>query len=501
MSTRRPADHASGSDHARSTDTGSDGQAGRGLRAAGLGTADLVFFVVAAAAPLTVVAGVVPLAIRTGGTSAAFGYLVPALVLLLFAVGFTAMSPLIRNAGAFYSYIAHGLGRRLAVGSALIAVVSYNAMTICLIAGFTFYAQSMLSSVFGVTISWIPLAALAILGVAVLGYFKVTLGARVLGLALGLEVLVLLVYEIVVIGKGGHQGAQFTAQVFDPSVMTHSGFGAMLVLTAGGFIGFEATALYAEEARDPARTVPRATYIAIGFLGLFYTFSVWCVFMAYGPDGALTVANGDNVSNLTFDSMGTWVGPWLSETAQALLCTSAFAAALAFHNAAARYHFTLAREKLLPAAVAYVSPAHGSPAGGVALQTLINVVVFAIAAVAGADPYLVVFLWSSAPGVLGILLLEGIAAVAIVMFFRRERHGHSIWRTAVAPALAAIGLFGLVALSVSQIDLLTAADGVTNVLLLAPIPLALLGGVALATYFKRNRPDDYAALTTLEVDR
>lgn len=135
------------------------------------------------------------------------------------------------------------------------------------------------------------------------------------------------------------------------------------------------------------------------------------------------------------------------------------------------------------------------------MQTLINVVVFAIAAVAGADPYLVVFLWSSAPGVLGILLLEGIAAVAIVMFFRRERHGHSIWRTAVAPALAAIGLFGLVALSVSQIDLLTAADGVTNVLLLAPIPLALLGGVALATYFKRNRPDDYAALTTLEVDR
>src|SRR5690606_29818840 len=53
-----------------------------------LGVADLVFFVVAAAAPLTVVAGVVPLAIRTGGMSAAYGYLIPGAILILFAIGF-----------------------------------------------------------------------------------------------------------------------------------------------------------------------------------------------------------------------------------------------------------------------------------------------------------------------------------------------------------------------------------------------------------------------------
>ncbi|WP_406419716.1 amidohydrolase family protein [Streptomyces sp. NBC_01614] len=33
--------------------------------------------------------------------------------------------------------------------------------------------------------------------------------------------------------------------------------------------------MYRREARDPARTVPRATYIAVGFLGLFYAFIVW----------------------------------------------------------------------------------------------------------------------------------------------------------------------------------------------------------------------------------
>lgn len=474
--------------------------ADRTLRHAGLSTADLVFFVVAAAAPLTVVAGVIPLAIRTGGVSAAYGYVIPGLVLLLFAIGFTAMSPLIHNAGAFYSYIAHGLGRRLGVGSALIAVVSYNAMSICLLAGFTFYTQSLLHTVFGVDVNWVVLAAIAIAGVAALGYFKVTLGARVLGVALTLEVLVLLVYEIAVVGRGGGGGGHFSLDIFAPSVLTEPGFGAMLVLTAGGFIGFEATALYAEEARDPAKTVPRATYIAIGFLGIFYTFSVWCIFVAYGQDEALAVAAGDDVANLTFASMTTWVGPWLSDTAQVLLCTSAFAAALAFHNAAARYHFTLSRERILPRAIGYVSSRHGSPAGGVALQTAVNVIIFGIAAIAGADPYLVVFLWSSAPGVLGILALEGITAVAIVVYFRRNRHGHSVWRTQVAPAAAAVGLFTFVGLSVSQIDLLTAASGTVNTLLLAPLPVALVVGVALASYFRRTRPTVYAALNSLEVD-
>lgn len=470
------------------------------LRRAGLGTADLVFFVVAAAAPLTVVAGVVPLAIRTGGESAAYGYLVPAVVLILFAVGFTAMSPRIKNAGAFYSYITHGIGKPFGVGSALLAVVSYNAMTICLIAGFAVYAQNMLASLFGLSVNWVILAAVAVIGIALLGYFKVTLGAKVLGIALGLEVAVLVIYEAFMLGQGGSGDIAETVAIFNPAVMADPGFGAMLVLTAGGFIGFEATAIYAEEVKDPKRTVPRATYIAIAFLGVFYTFSVWCIFAAYGTQGALDAAAGDDVALLTFTSMEQFVGPWLSDFSQLLLCTSAFAAALAFHNAASRYHFTLAREGILPRGVARISRAHGSPVGGVALQIAISVVVLGFAAVAGADPYLVVFLWSAAPGVLGILLLEGIAAIAIVAFFLRDRHGHSVWRVLVAPVLAAIGLFVFVGLSVSQLELLTAAEPFVNALLLIPIPLALVAGIVIALVLRARRPERYAALNTVDVE-
>jgi amino acid transporter len=328
----------------------------------------------------------------------------------------------------------------------------------------------------------------------------VTLGARVLGTALLLEVLVLVIYEAVVFSTGGG-GNGFAAEVFAPSVMLNPGFGAMLVLTAGGFIGFEATALYAEEARDPRRTVPRATYIAIGFLALFYTLSVWAVFVAYGTEGALKFAGSDDVANMVFASMGEYVGKWLSDAGQLLLCTSSFAAALAFHNAAARYHFTLGRERILPTAISRVSHKHGSPVGGVLLQTAITVIVLGFAALVGADPYLVVFLWSAATGVLGILLLEAIAAIAVVAFFWRDRRGHKRWRVTTAPALAAIGLLTFVMLSVAQLDLLTAAPPLVNTLLVLPLPIALVLGIAIALRMKRRDPRQYARLNTLDVDR
>ncbi|MFE3120521.1 APC family permease [Streptomyces niveus] len=493
----RGAGTGTGAGTGAGTGPGADSRPVR-LANAGLTTKDLVFFVVAAAAPLTVMAGVVPLAIRTGGESAAYGYIVPGAILLLFAAGFTAMSPMIKNAGAFYSYIARGLGRPLGIGSALVALVAYNAMAVCLLAGFAYYTANTFSSLFGLDVPWQLIAVVGTAAVAFLGYSKVTLGARVLGIALGLELLVLVVYEVFVLVKGGASGP--TVSVFAPSLITHDGFGALLVLTAGGFIGFEATALYAEEVRDPARTIPRATYIAIGFLAVFYTFSVWCVFVAYGSEGALAFAGGDDVANMTFASITHYVGAWAADFGQILLCTSAFAAALAFHNAASRYFFALGRQRVLPTAFGRIHRRSGAPVGGTVAQTVLNAVVLGLAMILGADPYLVVFLWSAAPGVLGILALEALTALAVVFFFARNLRGHSPWRVLIAPAVAAVGLVVLVWLSISQLDLLTAAGSAVNWALLLPLPALFLVGVVMALRIRRRDPVRYESLGTEDVE-
>src|SRR5258705_3174560 len=90
-----------------------------------LGIPSVVFFVVAAAAPLTVIAG----AVTTGYGVTGFGgipvaFVTVTLILSVFAVGFVAMSRRIVNAGAFYTYVAQGLGRPAGVGAAWVALLA-----------------------------------------------------------------------------------------------------------------------------------------------------------------------------------------------------------------------------------------------------------------------------------------------------------------------------------------------------------------------------------------
>src|SRR5699024_12427131 len=51
-------------------------------------------------------------------------------VLLLFSVGYVTMSRHVTNAGAFYAYIARGIGRPAGVGGAWIALLAYNALQV-----------------------------------------------------------------------------------------------------------------------------------------------------------------------------------------------------------------------------------------------------------------------------------------------------------------------------------------------------------------------------------
>ena len=86
----------------------------------------VIFFVIAAAAPLGFAVGSTPLAIGRGGIGTAGMFLVVGVFLAIFAVGYTAMTRFVPNAGALFSYIAAGLGRPLGLGTAFVAVLAYG---------------------------------------------------------------------------------------------------------------------------------------------------------------------------------------------------------------------------------------------------------------------------------------------------------------------------------------------------------------------------------------
>ncbi|MGY1680576.1 APC family permease [Geodermatophilus sp. SYSU D01176] len=460
-----------------------------------MGTFELTFFVVAAAGPLLIVAGYAPLAFLIGGLGAPGAQLIAALVLLLFAVGFTRMALRIRNPGAFYSYIGRSLGKPMGGGAAMLALGAYSLIAVGQLGAIGAFASGTVTAFTGAEVPWPVFSFAAILVVAVLGHRRISLSAKVLGVALLAEVAILLVLAVPVLVEGGPEGLDFGS--FAPSaIFAGGGTGAMFAIVFGAFIGFESTAIYAEETREPARTVPRATFLAIGFLGTFYTFMAWIAVVAFGQSQVVGAAT-DDPTGMFFTATEQYVGHWATVVMEVLLISSAFASTLAFHNTASRYFFTLGREGLLPRRLAAVHPVHGSPYVASGVQVVIAVVIAALFAVFGADPYLGLFLLVVAPGVLAVIVLQALCAAAIVVFFRRQaRTGRpSIWATLVAPLASLVGLLVATWLVVINFELLTGRTDWVNVLLLALLPLAFIAGVVVTWVIRRRDPVRYELLT------
>jgi amino acid transporter len=464
-----------------------------------MGPFELAFFVVAAAGPLLVVAGFAPLAFMIGGIGAPGAQLVAGIVLLLFAVGLTRMALRIKNAGAFYSYIGQGLGRPVGGGAATLAMAAYSVIAIGQLGAVGAFAAVPVRDALGVDVPWPVFSFTALAIVVYLGHRQISLSAKVLGIALLSEAAILLVLAAPVLWQGGADGLDLHS--FSPSAIFAGGStGAMFAIVFGAFIGFESTAIYSEEARDPERTVPRALYLAVGFLALFYTFMAWIVYVAYGKASIVDAATADPVG-LVFAATEKYVGHGAVVVMEILLVTSAFASTLAFHNTASRYLFTLGREKMLPSKLARVHPDHHSPYVASAVQGTIGLVAVTAFMLAGADPYLQVFLLMVAPGVLAVIVLQALCSLAIAVYFNRVNttHGLSVWSTTVAPLLSLAGLGVASWLVARNFELLSGRTDWVNFLLLSFIPLAFLVGTVRSLQLKQGHPDVYARLTKTEV--
>jgi amino acid transporter len=164
---------------------GRPGAVSRALAADRLGVPAVLFFVLAGVAPLTVAAGVIPTAYATTGlTAIPATFVTIAVILALFAAGYVAMARIIRNAGAFYAFIAAGLGRVTGVAAALVALLAYSLLQVGLYGAFGPNAAAEAAAHLGVHAPWWAFALGAWAVVAILGLARVELTGRVLGVLL-----------------------------------------------------------------------------------------------------------------------------------------------------------------------------------------------------------------------------------------------------------------------------------------------------------------------------
>ena len=458
-----------------------------------LGVSAVMCFIATAATPMTVVAGVVTTGFATTGLiGIPVAFLAIGALLLLFSVGYVAMARQVRNAGAFYAYIAH-LGRPLGVGAAWVALIAYNALQVGLYGLLGATAAPLLEQWTGLSLPWWAVAAVCWLVVALLGLQAVDVNGTVLAVLLLAEVAVIVVLSIsnVLTPAGG----QMDMAALAPGELVGPGAGAILVLAVLGFIGFEAATVYAEESRNPRRTVPVATYTSVIALALMYTFASWAMTVAVGTDRIIAVSQ-EQETGVIFGLAGAQLGPMVVTIAEVLLITSIVAATISFHNTVARYMFALGREGVLPEALGRTSPRTGAPRAASLVQTGVGAAVIAGYALGGLDPLVELFFYAGTAGGLGVLLLVTVTAVAVVVFFARHNHQESKWRSRVAPVAAAVLLVVVSAAGIVNMPELlgTPPGSVLPWAVPAVYLLVALAGVVWGRSLARRRPHVYTTI-------
>lgn len=464
------------------------------LARARLGVTSIVFFTVAAAAPETVVGGGAVSGFAVSGvTGIPLGYLAIAVVLGLFAIGYVTMSRHVENAGAFYAYIAKGLGRATGTGAGAVALVSYVLILVSLAGGLGVGAADFVRQVSGATVPWWVFSGLGLAVVAVLGVLRIDVNGRVLGVLLLAEVAVILTFDASFVSQPSPAGVVF--DTLNPAQLMTGAAGVFLVISFTGFIGFENSTVLAEEAKNP-RTVIYATYVSLVVIGGLYSLSTWAMTVATGPDHIVEQAQTHS-TELLFVLAGQRLPGVLVTIGSALYVTSLFAAMLSFHHVCSRYLFALGREGVGLGWWGTTSPRTAAPAAGSLTTTVVSFLVVALVAVTGIDPITYLFFWGASAGALGVLSLVLLTSVAVVGYFLHHRdHGHSRWRTVVAPAVAAAVLAVVLLLTVSSFGtVLGVAEGdpaawAIPLGFLAVFVLGLVWGAAL----KRVRPWAYARI-------
>ncbi|MET9080874.1 APC family permease [Streptomyces sp. NPDC004237] len=455
-----------------------------------LGVRGLVLTALAFNTPLASLGGFVPLIIGMGlGAATPLVYLAVMVLMLFFAVGLVHMSKHMEKPGAFYSFVTAGIGRIPGLGAGFLALGAYFFMVVgCYVLG-GYLWNHLFHDDFGVPeMPWYVWAIVTCLIVSTLTLFNIDISGRVLVVFLGIETAVVLIWEAFVFAKGGGPkglGLDVTAQLGTGSV------GFALLWGVGCLMGFESIQVFRSETANPDRDVPRATYLTVVFLAVFYALASWAYLAAYGTEQAMATAADPTAGFMT--SVAQYVSVSFEKVVYFFLVTTGIAATLAMQNILARYLFAFGRDRVLPSWLGHAHPRWKAPRNAASVVIAAIVVSLAVLAIGNPD---VVRAYAALTGLATLILeiLFILTAVSVVVYFRRRTDlDEGLWRTLIAPGLAIVGLGFVVFMALKNRDVVVGSMSLANggVALIAAL---FASGALYAVWLSRKRPEVWARI-------
>jgi amino acid transporter len=377
-----------------------------------------------------VAGGSTPLAFLLGG--------VGVLALAFVVIGFTRR---MASAGYAYTYASRSIGKE----GGFVAGWLYAF-------GFACFVPMTMAGVSGLFIDllgldkkfWFLFFLIGMALLVALSIIRIKVTTSLLLLVGAVTVVAILIVDLVVVGKGGHDGN--TLQPFTFGHTVSGGFNGVfygIILGVTSYIGFETAADFGEETANPRRSIPIAIIAATGFAIVFYLLTTYALTIGFGvTNGAAFGADPFALKTVA----STFVGGGFGTLVEIGGMLSAFIVCLACATAVARTLFAMGREGVLPAWFSHTHPRFKTPVNATVVVALVATAAAAfIGFVYPQDAFggatTTIYFFYATLGTLAVILVYIGLCFGGMAFFRRTKASYNVVLHGVLPLLGAV-IFG-----------------------------------------------------------
>jgi amino acid transporter len=376
-----------------------------------------IVFTAGIAAPLTIVAAAVAIALLANTLSQ-----------------FSRAQP---STGGFITFVGKTFGGTSAVTTALLCGAGYiiAISSVLVISGG--FLSMMLNFYLGWNVPWIVFSVLLTAGAVAMMIRGVAVSTRLAGFFFGFEMVVLLIVAVATLIKNG---GTLSLAPFDPHHINggFSGLAAGFPLAIYLFIGWENSAALAEETGNPRRNVPRAVFLSVAIMAVTYLLLAYSTVSGFRDNGT-ALAN----ASIPFINVAHGVVAFLAFIAYLAGMTSTLGVLIAAVNSQCRLVFNAGREGLLPRWIGKVDPVRRTPINAIfAFVGIASVIVLGwaighwVGGSGGSLNALNYFTESGTMGTILILVVYFLANLALPFYYRRYRPSEfSVVKHLVLPIL------------------------------------------------------------------
>jgi amino acid transporter len=466
-------------------------RAGTTLAREAIGLREVLFQSVTHMAPAVAVAFSIIVGANFAGGALPLSVIIALVACLCVAYAIGELARHLPSAGGLYTYTARGLhpsvGFLVAWGYALVEPLVAPLLYII----FGFVMATTLNAEFGWSADlWWPWSIGAAVVVFLLGYFGIRISAGT-GTVLGLfEIAVFAVLALWLIFEAGGDN---DLAVFGTRFSTIEGFEgfsgvfAASIYSILAFIGFEAAAPLAEEARDPRRTIRQAVIFSCLGIGLFYVLTTYAATVFFGPArmADFPASGGGN----PWDGLAraVWGAGWV--LAFLAIQNSAIANSNAAANAATRTWFAMGRIRLLPRMLSNTHPRWRSPHVAVVAQLIVGLAASLILGLVY-DPLPAFIFIATVITAVVILIYIAVALSCIVFYLRERRSEFNAFKHVVVPVIGILFFIPgwLTAMGIPVLDFISALPSPASLTGLVVGVWMAIGVIYLITLYNTN-PD------------